>query len=126
MTKALSSGADPGLDAGATRFQIRDGIRLINCNVSDEALEAVSGLTAPSTTALRRKSFDRFRTLINAAAKLKLKTLPPEFIGLLALTSRDLRRVPPETGVPLYGSAQRSVVPAAARVEIGTPNLHEA
>lgn len=105
MTRKLRDNAEP--DAGATRFQVREGRRLINCSVLDEALEAVSGLVLPSTTALRRKSFDRFRTLIHAAAKLKLGTLPADFAGPLALSSKDLRRVPPETGVPLYGSAAR-------------------
>jgi len=84
------------------RFEIRDGIRRISCAVSNEALEAVSGLPAPSTAMLRRRSFDRFRTLINVAAKLKLSTLPSGAIGLIVLTDEDLRRVPPETGVPAY------------------------
>ena len=93
--------------AGVTNFEVRDGIRRIRCNISEEALEAVSGLSAPSTNALRRKSFDRFRTLIDAAAKLKLKTLPPGFSGMVAISSTDLRSVPHEAGVPSYGSAPR-------------------
>lgn len=105
MTEALST--VPALDPTLIRFEIRVGIRRIGCNVSDEALEAVSGLAAPSTTTLRRKSFDRFRTLIDAAARLKLGTLPPEFPGPLVLSSGDLRRVPPEVGVPAFGSTGR-------------------
>jgi hypothetical protein len=102
---AAPSDSDAG--TGATKFEVRDGIRRIACRVSQEALEAVSGLTAPSTDALRRRSFDRFRALIDAAAKLKLKSLPPGFTGPLALTSQDLRQVPPETGVPAFGSSSR-------------------
>lgn len=105
MTEAPSM--VPALDRSLIRFEVRVGIRRISCNVSDEALEAVSGLAAPSTMVLRRKSFDRFRTLIDAAARLKLGTLPPGFIGPVVLSSGDLRRVPPEVGVPAFGSAGR-------------------
>lgn len=91
------------------RFEIRAGIHRISCAVLDEALEAMSGLTAPSTVALRRGSFDRFRTLIDVAAKLKVETLPPEFAGPLVLSSEDLRSVPPQAGVPLFGSSARSL-----------------
>lgn len=103
MTRVV--GADP--ESGLTQFEVRDGIRRIKCNVSEEALEAVSGLALPSTNALRRRSFDRFRTLIDAAAKLKIKTLPADFSGPLALSSGDLRSVPHEAGVPSYGSSPR-------------------
>ena len=95
-------------DGGFVRFEVRDGIRRIGCTVSDEALEAVSGLAAPSTTGSRRKSFDRFRMLINTAARLKLETLPPGFAGPLALATEDLRRVPPEVGMPAFGNAGRA------------------
>ena len=105
MTQASS--LVPALDPSLIRFEVRVGIRRIPCNVSDEALEAVSGLATPSTTVLRRKSFDRFRTLIDAAARLKLGTLPPNFSGPLFLSSGDLRRVPPGVGVPTFGSAGR-------------------
>ncbi len=97
----------PTLDTNLVRFEIRVGIRRISCNISDEALEAVSGLATPSTMTLRRKSFDRFRTLIDAAARLKLGTLPSGFIGPIILSSEDLRCVPPEVGVPAFGSAGR-------------------
>ncbi|GBQ27984.1 hypothetical protein AA13594_0809 [Gluconacetobacter azotocaptans DSM 13594] len=72
--------------------------------VSGEALEAAAGLTLPSTSLSRQRSFDRFRTLINAAAKLKLARAPVRQGGCLVLESDDLRRVPLEVGVPLFGS----------------------
>jgi hypothetical protein len=89
------------------QFEVRDGIRRVMCNVADEALEAVSGLAGPSNSVSRRRSFDRFRTLLDAAAKLKLRTMSADFTGPLLLTSGDLRRVPPEFGVPAYGTAAR-------------------
>ena len=95
------------IDAGFIQFEVRDGIRRVSCHVSEEALEAVSGLRVPSTTALRRRSFDRFRTLIEAAAQLKLRTLPPGFDGPLALSSRDLRIVPADPGLPSFGTSPR-------------------
>ncbi len=104
----MSSTSD-SVSAGAefTRFQVRVGMRRVECAVLDEALEAASGLTAPSSVVLRRKSFDRFRTLINAAAELKSSRLPPGFTGRIVLTSEDLRRVPPQVGVPAFGSSAR-------------------
>lgn len=104
----LASSANTTLEGGLIRFEVRDGIRRIGCTVSDEALEAVSGLAAPSTAGSRRKSFDRFRMLINAAVRLKLGRLPPGFAGPIALSSEDLRRVPPEAGVPAFGSVGRA------------------
>ena len=89
------------------RFEVRAGMRRISCDVSDEALEAAAGLTGPTTTMVRRKSFDRFRTLIDAAARLKLDGLPPEFAGPLILSAGDLRRVPPAAGMPAFGSVPR-------------------
>ena len=41
------------LDGNVVRFEVREGIRRISCAVLGEALEAASGLTAPSTGALR-------------------------------------------------------------------------
>jgi hypothetical protein len=102
MTERCSP--DGVLDAGFIGFEVRDGIRRISCTVSNEALNAVSALSVPSTAGARRKSFDRFRMLINAAAWLKLRTLPPNFAGPLALSTQDLRRVPPEVGMPTFGS----------------------
>jgi hypothetical protein len=99
---------DTPLGAGCIRFEVRSGTRKVSCGVSDDALEAVSGLTAPSTVTLRRRSFDRFRTLINTAATLKLATLPEGFSDPMILTREDLRRVPALNGEPEYGVALRS------------------
>ena len=94
-----------------SRFEVRDGIRRVVCIGAEEALEAAAGLTAPSTNASRRKSCDRYRSRIDAAAKLKLRTMEPGFAGPLVLSSADLRRVPPEVGVPSFGSAPRDHYP---------------
>ncbi|TLU73501.1 DUF1488 family protein [Lichenicoccus roseus] len=103
------------LDPDLVWFQVRNGIHLITCNVSDEALEAVSSLEAESSMSLRRRSFDRFRMLIEAAARLKLTSMPADFSGRLVLSSRDLRLVPPAAGVPVYGSlGRRAPDPAVA------------
>jgi hypothetical protein len=111
----MTSAAVP-TDAEFIRFEVRVGMRRIDCAVLDEALEAVSGLAAPSTPVLRRKSFDRFRTLINSAAKLKSDRLPAGFSGRIVLTTEDLRCVPPEPGALLFGSSPRGSgrQPAAA------------
>lgn len=101
--------AAPAPDEGPTRFQVRAGIRLVSCTVADEALEDASSLALPSTALSRRKSFDRFRALVHAAAVLKLGELPPDFGGPLLLSSRDLRRVPPVKGGPAYGSGPRGI-----------------
>ena len=111
-----TSDAVSTLDGDFIHFEIRDGIRRISCAISDEALEAASSLTMPSTVTLRRRSFDRFRTLINAAAKLKLRTLPSGTIGPIFLTSEDLRCVPPEAGVPSFGRSARGPIRAASLV----------
>ena len=120
MTPAAAS----SLDGNFLRFEVRDGIRRISCSVSDEALNAVSGLTAPSTPMERRKSFDRFRTLIHAAAMLRLRALSPGSVGSLVLTHRDLRCVPPESGTPLFGSsAKGSTRPAPPGGMPATPAI---
>jgi hypothetical protein len=105
----MSTSPNFGTAAGddLIRFAIRDGIRLIKCAVSNEALEAASGLAEDSAPTLRRRSFDRFRTLIHAAATLRLKALPSDFVGPILLTTRDLRCVPPERGFPVFGVAAR-------------------
>jgi len=90
------------------RFEVRVGMRRISCRITDDALDAVSGLTGPSTAAERRKSFDRFRTLIDTAAALKSETMPPGFSGPLSLTAIDLKKVPPVFGVPVFGSSART------------------
>jgi hypothetical protein len=99
------SDAASALDASVIRFEIRDGIRRISCAIADDALEAASGLTVPSTLVLRRRSFDRFRTLIDAAAQLKSRSLPPGSAGPILLTREDLQSVPPQHGEPPYGSS---------------------
>jgi Protein of unknown function (DUF1488) len=106
MNPTNSTEAPPKADG--IRFEIRSGMRKVSCSVSDDALEAASGLAAPSTSTLRRRSFDRFRTLINQAATLKLATLPDGCNDLMLLTRDDLRRVPTMTGEPEYGMAVRS------------------
>jgi len=114
MTRTANVSA---VDRSQVRFEVRDGIRRISCVVSNDALEAVSGLTAPSTVSLRRRSFDRFRTLINRAAKLKLRSLPSGFTGAVLLTSRDLRCVPTEVGAPSFGSSAGGPSRSAANDE---------
>lgn len=110
------------LNESVIRFQVRNGIHRISCVVSDEALEVASGLTAPLTEALRRKSFDRFRNLINAAAMLKLSGLPTGFAGPIVLTSQDLRRVPPETGTPPFGTTRNLTPPAPPTDDMPVPS----
>ena len=95
------------LEGNVIRFEIRDGFRRASCAVSNEALEAVSGLIEPSTPLLRRRSFDRYRTLIHAAAMLRLKALPPGPTDTIILSCKDLRCVPPVTGTPSFGSSAR-------------------
>jgi hypothetical protein len=102
-----TSNAGSAVEVNVIRFEIRDGMRRIGFAVLGDALEAVSGLTVPSTVMLRQRSFDRFRTLINVAARLKLKTLPAGSSGPVILTREDLRRVPPEAGVPSFGNSAR-------------------
>jgi hypothetical protein len=96
-----------GAETSVIRFEIRIGNDLVVCGVTDEALDAASGLTDPSTPAIRRRSFDRFRTLIHQAAKMRFQTQPPGRVGPILLTSADLRRVPPQTGYPNFGTAGR-------------------
>ena len=88
-------------------FEVRHGSRRIVCTVSDAALDAVSNLTTPSTVEMRRGSFNRFRTLINAAAKQKLLGMPPNWASPIDLQTRDLRLVAPEVGTPAFGSSPR-------------------
>ncbi len=116
--------AAPTIENNFIRFEIRDGSRRIGCAVSDEALDPVSGLISPSTPLMRRKSFDRFRTLINGAAMLKLRSLPSGPVGPIVLTKRDLRGVPPEARTPPFGSCgrgmSRTAVPGGVPASPGT------
>jgi hypothetical protein len=86
------------------RFEIRDRTRRISCAISDEALEAASNLPLPSTATSRQRSFSRFRTLIDVAARLKLSHMPDSFNGPLTILSDDLRHVPDLEGLPQFGS----------------------
>lgn len=103
----MSSNIGVNNDDTLIGFEVRDGARRIKCEVSNQALEAASGLADGSPTALRRRSFDRFRTLINAAAALRISALPLGSAGPILLTTRDLRRVPGEHGAPVFGVAAR-------------------
>jgi hypothetical protein len=96
-------------DENLIRFEIRDGMRRIGCTVMDDALEGVSGLDSPSTAILRRRAFDRFRTLINIAATDKIASLPAGSLGPICLTREDLMRVPAQTGMPVYGTIRTAV-----------------
>jgi len=102
--------AAPAAVASSVRFEIRSGVHLVRCIVSDEALDAVSGLLDPSTPALRRRSFDRFRTLIHEAALIQHQARSPVCVDPILVTSADLRRVPPRTGLPKFGTFGRESV----------------
>ena len=65
---AIGSNTAVKVKDDAIRFEIRDGMRRVSCVVLNEALEAAAGLPQLSAPMLRRRSFDRFRTLIHAAA----------------------------------------------------------
>ena len=106
MATAPDTAVKPEDDA--ISFEIRDGTRRVSCVVSNEALEAAAGLPELSAPMLRRRSFDRFRTLIHAAAAARLAALPPGFAGPIVLTSRDLRSVPPDRHTPAFGSSGRA------------------
>jgi hypothetical protein len=109
-----SSGSSPKAADDVIRFEIRDGIRRVSFVVSNEALEAASGLPGLSSAMLRRRSFDRFRTLIHAAAARRLASLPLGFVSPVVLTGRDLRAVPTERGTPAFGSSGRTPARPAA------------
>ncbi len=74
-----------------------DGIRRIVCSVPNDVMDAVSGQTGTQTPGLRRRSFDRYRTLIHGAAMQRLKELPAGSLGPIVLARRDLRCVARET-----------------------------
>jgi hypothetical protein len=103
---AIGSNTAVKVKDDAIRFEIRDGMRRVSCVVLNEALEAAAGLPQLSAPMLRRRSFDRFRTLIHAAAGARLAAVPG-FVGPIVLTSGDLRSVPPERGAPVFGSSGR-------------------
>ncbi len=74
-----------------------DGIRRVTCSVPNDVMDAVCGVTGPLSPGLRRRSFDRFRTLINGAAMRRLKDMPAGSAGPIVLVQRDLRLVALET-----------------------------
>lgn len=102
---ASNAPPDPPAPPAPIRFEVRGARGRMSCTVSDEALELASSLSAPSTEAMRRRSFDRFRMVIDAAAKLKLADMPAEFRGPLSLSAEDLRRVPAARDMPQFGTA---------------------
>ncbi|WP_199707773.1 hypothetical protein [Teichococcus wenyumeiae] len=104
LTDVGSPAAAETAALGSTRFEIRDHTRRISCVVADEALEAASNLPLPSTTMSRQRSFNRFRTLIDVAARLKLSRMPGGFTGPLTILPDDLRHVPDLEGAPQFGT----------------------
>jgi hypothetical protein len=77
-------------DSGCIHFEIMDGMRRIRCSVPNELIDAVSGLPVPLTDGLRRRSFDRFRTVMHGAAMQRLKDQPPGSAEPIVLVRRDL------------------------------------
>jgi hypothetical protein len=75
-------------------------------------------LSAPM---LRRRSFDRFRTLIHAAASARLAALPG-FVGPIVLTSGDLRSVSSERGAPVFGNSGRPPARPAHGDDLAAPD----
>jgi hypothetical protein len=105
MLPDVSSPTSAGTAApGSARFEIRDQTRRISCVVSNEALEVASNLPLPSTIMSRQRSFNRFRTLIDVAARLKLSRMPGGFTGSLTILPDDLRHVPDLEGAPQFGT----------------------
>ncbi|GBR03182.1 DUF1488 family protein [Acetobacter oeni] len=94
-------------DRGHISFEIFAGNQRVSCRVLDEALEAAAGLASPATLAARRQSFQRFRVLIHAAATLKFARSGKASDVIVMLGSEDLRHVPPEKGVPVFGKIPR-------------------
>lgn len=112
MTRRITGTLSPQVssDQPITRFEVCDRARRIACAVTDDALENIGNLSLPSTDMLRRRSFDRFRTVIDAAARLKLATLPTTFLGPMLLSMEDLCKVPAQAGRPQVGSLSWSLL----------------
>jgi hypothetical protein len=93
MTRSIRPTTDNPAESDDTfiQFHIMDGSRRIRCAISNQAMDKASSLAAPSSPALRSRSFYRFRASIHGAAMLKLKRLPPGFEGPLVLLAEDLR-----------------------------------
>jgi hypothetical protein len=77
-------------DSDYIHFEIMDGMHRIRCSVPNELIDAVSGLPAPLTDGLRRRSFDRFRTVMHGAAMQRLKAQPAGSLEPIVLMRRDL------------------------------------
>jgi hypothetical protein len=91
-----------------------DGMKRITCSVPNDVMDAVSGQAGPLTPGLRRRSFDRYRTLIHGAAMLRLKDLPAGSLGPIVLARRDLRCVALESESVRPGSlAKPAQAPAS-------------
>ncbi len=105
MTKPMGESLPMG--GREVQFEVFLGKRRVRCTLTDEALEAVSGLPGPLTMAVKRVSFDRFRILIDAAARLKMETIEHGSIDAITLTSTDLRRAGTQVGAPPFGTAAR-------------------
>jgi hypothetical protein len=95
------------VDGSFINFEIMDGIRRITCSVPNDVMDAVSGIAGPLTPGLRRRSFDRYRTLIHGAAMQRLKEMPAGSHGPIVLARRDLRCVAQETEPGRPGGAAR-------------------
>ncbi|CAM3190234.1 hypothetical protein CFR75_16390 [Komagataeibacter xylinus] len=108
MPTPLPVGAQAKTEAAS--FQIASGTGRVEFIVSDEALEAAACLARPSTAAARQHAFQRFRVLIDAAAKLKLARSGKTAGATLFLSSEDLRHVPHEKGMPVFGHVPRPVL----------------
>ncbi len=85
-------------------FEVRDGMRRISCAISNDTLDAAVGLKDVGTPADRRRSFERFRSMIHVAALLRWKAQPLGSVAPVILTDRDLCDVPPKIGNPRFGS----------------------
>ena len=101
---AIAASAD---EAGYTPFEVRSGNRRVRCLVADTTLDAASGLSELPTLTLRRRSFEKFRTLIQATAQRMLGELPVGFIGSLVISGEDMRQTTPEQGMAVFGDAGR-------------------
>ena len=102
------SGAPELLDEVPPRpsieFLIQHGSHRVRCAVTADALDSVCGHAEPTTDSVRRRAFERFRTLINVAAQRKLDGLGADAGDSLLLTCEDLRAVPHVAGTPVFGT----------------------
>ena len=94
----------PSTTEEAIEFLVQHGRHRVRCAVSAEALDVVCGHIEPTTGLSRRRAFERFRTLINAAAIRKLEGSPQGVGNTLFLDGDDLRAVPHVAGTPVFGT----------------------